>query len=81
MGVDRDPAMRPCPVCGRTHATRAAETDYLRCGACGLLFATSPAGRYGEEYWEVERQEAMRREREDAFVRALELVWLSRDLG
>ena len=58
---------------------------YLKCRRCGFLFyrhdpdraeAPSPA-RYGHEYWESERAEALRRENVDGFIRAIELIYLS----
>ena len=34
--------------------------------------------QYGTNYWESVENEAIRREQEDAFVRSLELIWLSK---
>lgn len=57
--------------------------EYRRCTKCSLLFC-APVKRegdrpfaYDEIYWEKEGAEALRREREDAFVRVLELIYVS----
>ncbi len=58
---------------------------YFECGRCTFLFHR-PEKRAGEEtilkfydqrYWEMERSEASRREQEDGFIRALELLYIS----
>jgi SAM-dependent methyltransferase len=59
--------------------------DYYKCSQCDFLFhppvtalGTSAAmSSYDNQYWEAESAEAVRREREDCFIRALELLYLS----
>ena len=80
-GIDR---MSPeCPICG-TEPTPSLQRDgcqYYICGGCGFLFARPDEPErtvtYDATYWAMERDEAARRERQDAFVRALELIYLS----
>jgi SAM-dependent methyltransferase len=77
--VERSWSQSSCPVCRQTAVSDSRGGGaYLRCTSCGLLFAPRPPKSYDASYWDPERHEAIRREREDAFVRALELVWLSR---
>lgn len=81
------PTATQCPIC-QSNAAPALTKDgcsYFQCGQCEFLFhraehnqATSQARNfYDQNYWEMERAEAMRREKEDSFIRALELLYLS----
>ncbi len=76
-----------CPIC-QSQSSQALVKDnhtYYRCPNCNFLFhraeerdsQTSAVSFYDQRYWESERLEALRREKEDAFVRALELLYLS----
>ncbi len=77
-----------CPICDGevSYATTRQSCRYFQCSVCEFLFHRPELGRdpkagfgtsYDEHYWEDERVEARRREREDCFLRALELVYLS----
>ena len=76
-----------CPVCNSSSDLELTKDgfDYFRCSRCEFLFHRSepkkeiPASSsfYNSKYWAMERQEALRREREDCFDRALELLYLS----
>ena len=72
-----------CPICGSRSAYELTKDgcDYFQCRACDFLFHRDPELKqvrdYDQAYWESERSEALRREREDSFIRALELIFLS----
>jgi hypothetical protein len=76
-----------CPICGNQSRPALVKDgcEYRECSACSFLFhrkavqssAETPHRFYDERYWEMERAEARRREYEDCFVRALELIYLS----
>jgi SAM-dependent methyltransferase len=76
-----------CPICAAnsSHALVKDERPYSRCEQCKFLFhrpeaegaQTGALSFYDEKYWEMERQEALRREKEDSFIRAIELLYLS----
>jgi SAM-dependent methyltransferase len=78
---------KQCPVC-RSASSPALSKDgcaYFECSRCEFLFyrldpigadTVSPA-LYDRHYWEMEHVEALRRENEDGFIRALELLYLS----
>lgn len=69
--------MNRCHVCGAEAAPSAGYPGYAECFTCGSLsYWSTELQTYGSEYWDAERVEALRREREDAVVRALELVYL-----
>jgi len=79
--------MKKCPIC-QSSASFALTKDgcpYSQCDQCEFLFyrperddaATSSRDFYDHGYWEMERAEALRREKEDGFIRALELLYLS----
>jgi len=88
MPADGSDAAAPiCPVCG-SHSSFSLVKDgcsYFECSRCEFLFhrpgsgehAASGQAFYDSGYWEEERKEALRRETEDAFLRALELLCLS----
>jgi SAM-dependent methyltransferase len=56
---------------------------FSECARCAFLFYRPDSGAsavqpfYDESHWETERKEALRREADDAFLRALELLCLS----
>jgi SAM-dependent methyltransferase len=74
-----------CPICESNSPKHLTKNGcvYNRCSSCEFLFhRTHPSalGRipaYDERYWKMERTEALRREQEDGFLRALELLYLS----
>jgi SAM-dependent methyltransferase len=73
-----------CPVCSSSSTIALTKDgfDYFRCSSCEFLFHRAETGKettsfYDNKYWSMERLEALRREREDCFDRALELVYLS----
>lgn len=76
-----------CPICdGETTPSLTKDgCRYLQCQSCEFLFHRAELGAdhdsilpsYDHVYWEMERSEALRRELEDSFVRALELIYLS----
>lgn len=76
-----------CPICqsSSTHVLTKDDYPYYRCSNCEFLFyrsqekdrEKSTPSPYDEHYWEMERAEAIRREKEDCLVRALELLYLS----
>src|SRR5882762_4690146 len=75
-------AGKKCPICegASVHELTKEGCVYFRCRTCDFLFHRAPAdgGRnYDGDYWDGERNEALRREREDSFIRALELLYLS----
>jgi cyclopropane fatty-acyl-phospholipid synthase-like methyltransferase len=76
-----------CPIC-KSSSTYALSKDgrpYFKCSQCEFLFhpkdekdeGKSCSSFYGRRYWDMERAEALRRENEDGFLRALELLYLS----
>ena len=76
-----------CPICQSPshYALTKDAHPYFRCEKCDFLFHRPEAGAascsipdfYDQAYWEMERAEAMRREKEDSFLRAVELLFLS----
>jgi SAM-dependent methyltransferase len=80
------PAMQ-CPICESSSALALTKDGrpYFQCSSCDFLFhrgakedpGKSALGFYDQSYWEMERNEARRRESEDSFIRALELLYLS----
>jgi SAM-dependent methyltransferase len=75
-------ADKHCPICEgpAVHELTKEGCAYLRCRTCDFLFHRAQAGgapKYDRNYWDGERNEALRREREDSFIRALELLYLS----
>ena len=80
------PAMR-CPICESSSALALIKDGrpYFQCSSCEFLFhraAQEDPGKsalsfYDQSYWKMERKEALRRENEDSFIRALELLYLS----
>jgi SAM-dependent methyltransferase len=75
--------MTNCPICKAASAYELTKDGcaYFECSACDFLFHR-PTGienlrNYDRSYWESERTEALRREREDGFMRAVELLYLS----
>src|SRR5688572_2423012 len=72
-----------CPICGSqtTYELTKDGCDYFQCSACDFLFhraeGLNKGCDYKEDYWAAERNEALRREREDSFIRALELIFVS----
>ena len=76
-----------CPVCDgeTTHSLTKDGCRYLQCQNCEFLFHRAELGAkpdlnlpsYDHAYWEMEHSEAHRRELEDSFIRALELIYLS----
>jgi SAM-dependent methyltransferase len=73
-----------CPVCNSRSALALTKDgfDYFQCSRCEFLFHRSETRKettsfYDNKYWSMERLEALRREREDCFDRALELLYLS----
>src|SRR3990172_7868837 len=78
----------PCPICeaASSYAITRDGCRYFQCPSCEFLFHRPELGRspqatatgYDESYWDDERAEALRREREDCFLRALELIYLGR---
>lgn len=75
-----------CPICGGSSSLCLTKEDYpyFECAQCNFLFVGDPSSRsgamaefYDRRYWELERVEARRREYEDCFVRALELIFVS----
>ena len=73
-----------CPVCNSSSALALTKDgfDYFRCSSCEFLFHRAETRKettsfYDNKYWSMERLEALRREREDCFDRALELLYLS----
>lgn len=72
-----------CPICKAPAAYELTKDGcaYSQCSACDFLFyRASELGQvrdYDKDYWDGERQEALRREREDCFLRAIELIYLS----
>ncbi len=72
-----------CPICEAPSAYELIKDGcpYFQCSACDFLFhrAAEIANirEYDQDYWEHERHEALRREREDCFLRALELLYVS----
>ena len=86
---DRMTTVAICPVCRSEapHALTKENCDYYQCSQCEFLFhraddrglqKANSLESYDEAYWEKERVEAARREKEDCFLRALELVYLSK---
>jgi SAM-dependent methyltransferase len=75
-------AGKHCPICEGSSVQEFIKEGcaYFRCRTCDFLFHRAEAGgptRYDGDYWDGERVEALRREREDGFLRALELLYLS----
>ncbi len=76
-----------CPICQSpsVKALTKEERPYYRCGQCDFLFHRPEMGRpeeparkfYDEGYWQMERTEALRREKDEGFMRALELLFIS----
>ncbi len=74
-----------CPICESTSPKYLTKNGcvFNRCSNCGFIFhrsdpdAPSRQPAYDERYWKMERTEALRREQEDCFLRALELLYLS----
>jgi SAM-dependent methyltransferase len=76
-----------CPICqaGSEIALVKDGCDYRECQRCRFLFhrkEQQPPGQFAAEfydsrYWQMEEPEARRREQEDCFIRALELIYLS----
>jgi SAM-dependent methyltransferase len=79
---EKDPMS--CPVCENEsdYALTKDGCAYFKCSRCSFLFHKGATGEptlpsYDHSYWNMERIEALRREREDCFHRALELIYLS----
>jgi SAM-dependent methyltransferase len=74
-----------CPICSGASTVSLVKDEhpYYECGTCSFLFHRMPPGSvrqqefYDESYWAMESEEARRREHQDSFLRALELVYLS----
>ena len=72
-----------CPICAGRSAYELTKDGcaFFKCGACDFLFHRATENQkvrdYDRQYWEGERSEALRREHEDSFLRALELLYLS----
>lgn len=79
---------KTCPVCSGSskYDLTKDSCEYFRCKNCEFLFhpvkseilLTKARTMYDSEYWEKESNEAKRRQQQDAFLRALELIWISR---
>jgi len=87
MTANDSATMFPCPLCA-SEASLSLTKDgcpYFACSQCEFLFYRgAPGGQaahgsafYDANYWEMERREAERREKDDGFLRALELLYLS----
>jgi len=82
-----DAAASKCPLCSSpaSFSLMKAGCAYFECRECEFLFhrparnetAGSAQDFYDDAYWEMERGEAARREKEDCYLRALELLYLS----
>ncbi len=75
-------SIHSCALC-RSDARISEIIDgypYYLCDACRFLFMPDYLSKvdYGEAYWKNEYEEAVRRENEDCFMRALELIYLSK---
>jgi len=76
-----------CPICGSASSPALVKDgcEYRLCGDCDFLFyrperddsGAAILSFYDGHYWEMERSEALRREKEDCFNRAMELLYLS----
>jgi SAM-dependent methyltransferase len=71
-----------CPICNQESPARLVKDgcEFHECPGCEFLFHRSqsrPTQSYSSDYWEMERAEAERREREESFLRAVELIYLS----
>src|SRR5687767_7420966 len=73
-----------CPICGgrSAYALTKDQAPYLQCQDCEFLFCGEKIDPilpvdYEGDYWIQETHEAERREREDCFLRSLELIYLS----
>lgn len=72
----------PCAICNSSALLYQiiANYPYYLCPTCNFLFMPYELSRvdYTSDYWENERAEAERREKEDCCMRALELIYLSK---
>ena len=76
-----------CPICQSQAAPALTKDDcaYFECSQCSFLFYRpeeelkegTVLSFYDRHYWEMERREAIRREQEEGFIRALELLYIS----
>src|SRR5262245_66562862 len=74
--------VQDCPICNQQSEVRLVKDgcEYRECPGCEFLFhraESRPPQDYSSDYWEMERAEAERREREETFLRAVELIYLS----